>query len=246
MSAIKLDNLLPQLKAWFPPEAHRERELPGGGKWFFIPWQLIRKRLDEVCPDWTVTFSDPVVVADYIVVRCQLTLGGVTREGAGNDKAYPDKKTYGTPIERAIADAFKNAAEQFGVGAYLDDQMGDRQTFIQYMRSGGDNRAFAAAAQNGWVEGSLTIGTEREARTRDEQRRVRERHAVKISEQQRRQFYETALANGYTDSGFAELVKHWGYRSSRSIPASHYEEVLAEAQDSSRARYYNQRASKAS
>lgn len=111
-----------QLKQPFPASDHQDRVLPGGGKWFFIPWQLIRKRLNDVSPEWEVSYSDPVVTAEYVVIRCQLTIDGLTREGVGNDKAYPEKNTYGTPIERAIADAFKNAAEQFGVGAYLDNQ----------------------------------------------------------------------------------------------------------------------------
>jgi hypothetical protein len=95
--------------------------------------------LNEVCPDWTVTYSDPVIAAEYVVIRCQLTIGGLTREGVGNDKAYPDKKTYGTPIERAIADAFKNAAEQFGVGAYLDNQ----DFVIRHLQQQGDGRGYA-------------------------------------------------------------------------------------------------------
>ncbi|NJN38939.1 MAG: hypothetical protein HC790_09745 [Acaryochloridaceae cyanobacterium CSU_3_4] len=132
-------DLLDQLKAPFPAADHQDRILPGGGKWFFIPWQRIRKRLNEVCPDWSVSYSDPVIVGEYVVVRCQLTIEGLTREGVGNDKAYPDKQTYGTPIERAIADAFKNAAEQFGVGAYLDNQ----EFVIKHMQKQGDGRAYA-------------------------------------------------------------------------------------------------------
>lgn len=130
---------LDKLKAPFLPAEHRDRILPGGGKWFFIPWQRIRKRLNEVCPDWSVSYSDPILAAEFIVVRCQLTIEGITREGVGNDKAYPDKKTYGTPIERAIADAFKNAAEQFGVGAYLDNQ----DYVVKLMQKAGDGRAYA-------------------------------------------------------------------------------------------------------
>lgn len=50
-----------QLKAPFHPEAHKERSLPGGQKWFFIPWQAIKERLDAVCPDWQCHFSDPAI-----------------------------------------------------------------------------------------------------------------------------------------------------------------------------------------
>lgn len=130
---------LGKLNAPFTAAEHRDRTLPGGGKWFFIPWQVIRKRVNEACPDWSVSYSDPVVAADFIVIRCLLTIEGITREGVGNDKAFPDKQTYGTPIERAIADAFKNAAEQFGVGAYLDNQA----FVIKLMQNQGDGRAYA-------------------------------------------------------------------------------------------------------
>jgi hypothetical protein len=48
--------------------------------------------------------------------------------------------TLGTPIERASANAFKSAAEQFGVGAYL----GDQRFVVQYLRSQGDDRRMRA------------------------------------------------------------------------------------------------------
>lgn len=131
--------LIEKLKAPFTPAEHQDRDLPGGGKWFFIPWQRIRKRLNDVCPDWSVSYSDPIIVGDFVVVRCQLTVCGITREGVGNDKAYSEKKTYGTPVERAIADSFKNAAEQFGIGAYLDCQ----DFVIKYLHKHGDDRGHA-------------------------------------------------------------------------------------------------------
>jgi hypothetical protein len=132
-------SILEKLKKPFAAEEHKDRDLPGGGRWFFIPWQRIRKRVNEVDPSWSVAYTDPIVAGDYVCIRCQLTICGITREGMGNDKAYPDKKTYGTPIERAIADSFKNAAEQFGVGAYLDSQ----DFVVKHLRSQGDNRGYA-------------------------------------------------------------------------------------------------------
>lgn len=151
-------SILVKLREPFPPNAHKERKLPGGGRWFYIPWQTIRDRLEELFPlDWTATYSDPVVVGDYTVIRCQLTIlrsqGGITREGVGNDKAYPElndqgkAKTIGTPPERARADAFKAAAEEFGIGSYLDDQ----QFVIRHMQGKGDGRAAKFALENGWL-----------------------------------------------------------------------------------------------
>lgn len=146
--------VLEELKKPFPAADHKERELPGGGRWFFIPWQRIRDRLDVVCPGaWQVNYSDPVVAGDYMVIRCRLNICGITREGVGNDKAYPElnergkAKTIGAPPERATADAFKNAAEQFGIGAYLDDQ----KFVVNYLQRNGDGRGtqFALRDKNG-------------------------------------------------------------------------------------------------
>lgn len=159
---INTPALVAKLKEPFPVAEHKERKLPGGGRWFYISWQTIRDRLEELFPlDWAATYSDPVVVGDYTVIRCQLTIllsqGGITREGVGNDKAYPElnqqgkAKTIGTPPERARADAFKNAAEEFGLGAYLDDQ----KLVIRYMQTAGDSRAYKFAKENDWLDHGL-------------------------------------------------------------------------------------------
>jgi len=134
--------ILSQLKAPFPPQDHKERKLRGGGKWLYIPWQKIRDRLDEVYPKWQCSYSDPLVCEQDVVIRCKITIQGVTREGVGtapqaefNDEGK--RKGIGSPCECAIADALKNAAEQFGVGAYLDDQ-----DFVAgYLARHGDHRA---------------------------------------------------------------------------------------------------------
>ncbi len=52
----------------------------------------------------------------------------------------------GSPIERAIADAFKNAAEQFGVGAYLDKQ----EDLVRYLHSKQDYRGKTFYDENDW------------------------------------------------------------------------------------------------
>ena len=136
--------IIKELKKPFPAADHQERQLPGGGRWLFIPWQKIRDRLDDVCPGWDVVYSDPVSCDGLTVVRCRLAINGVTREGVGNSD---NGKGYGTPVERATADAFKNAAEAFGVGAYLDNQ----DFVIRYLQSQGDGRGvqFAMRDRNG-------------------------------------------------------------------------------------------------
>lgn len=143
-----------KLKAPFPAADHKERKLPGGGRWFFVPWQTIRERLDEAAPGWSCTYSDPLKLLDgETVIRCRLTIEGITREGVGvayaaefNDSGK--RKGIGSPVESAIADAFKNAAEQFGVAAYLDDQA----KTVAIMQSKGDGRAWKFAKEQEWVE----------------------------------------------------------------------------------------------
>jgi hypothetical protein len=145
---MDIQQIVAELKKPFPAEEHKERSLPGGGRWFYIPWQLIRKRLDEVCPDWQVVYADPIIAGELVVIRCRLTICGISREGVGNSEAFIEKTEagmykFGTPIEKAIADAFKNAAEAFGVARYLDDQ----QYVIRHMQSQGDGRGYAFSKQ---------------------------------------------------------------------------------------------------
>ncbi len=144
--------ILKRLKEPFAPEDHQERVLPGSGKWFFISWQKIRERLDDVCPDWEVDYSEPVYIDAYCTIRCTLTIAGIKRSAPGNGEI---KNKRGTPIENATADAFKNAAEAFGVARYLDEQSKEAREFtIRYLHSKGDGRAKKNAIENGYLENS--------------------------------------------------------------------------------------------
>ncbi|NEP55902.1 MAG: hypothetical protein F6K31_02615 [Symploca sp. SIO2G7] len=170
-----LKNLYPQLKAWFPPEAHKLRKLPGGGTWYYVPWQIMRDRLDEIYPDWEIDYTDPIQRGEQVIVKCHLTIAGVTRVGFGNSHTEfenweDEKKQRGTPEERAIACAFKRAMEQFGICRYLDIQTGQEKhteqekaqlrDFIKYMgrrnpsdrRDNQDPGAYNLAYRNGWIK----------------------------------------------------------------------------------------------
>lgn len=145
-----LTSVIRDLKTWFPPELHRERELKGGGKWFFVPWQAIRDRLDEVVPSWECAYTSPMYLDKYCVVTCSITILGITRQAIGNAEIEllsnsGKDMSRGTSIERAIADAFKNAAEAWGIARYLDEQTDPnaKADFIRYMQKSGDGRAAA-------------------------------------------------------------------------------------------------------
>lgn len=139
---MRLSEILPNLTAKFEPYEHKSRKLPGGGDWYFIPWQTIRTRLNTICPEnWTETYSDITFSSGYCIAICTLTICGVSHQGVGStpiEKLNSEGKdtSYGDPIERAIADAFKNAAEQFGIAAYLDAQKdpSKKAAFMRFVR----------------------------------------------------------------------------------------------------------------
>jgi hypothetical protein len=140
---MRLSEILPQLTAKFEPGEHRKRKIPGGATWYFIPWQTIRSRLNHVCPDdWSERFSDIQFVSGYCLCICTLTICGVSHQGVGSTpietlNAEGKDTSYGDPIERAIADAFKNSAEQFGIAAYLDAQRDDSKkvAFMKFINN---------------------------------------------------------------------------------------------------------------
>lgn len=148
---MRLSEILPQLAAKFPAEDHDERQLPGGGRWWYVKWQKIRDRLDEVCPDnWSVSYGTPSYLGDLCYVTCKLTICGVTREGVGSAQitllsSSGKDMSRGNPIERSVADAFKNAAEQFRIAAYLDEQADEKtkNEFRLWMQRGGNGKPLA-------------------------------------------------------------------------------------------------------
>lgn len=143
---MEIKQILTELKKPFPADSHKERKLPGGGRWFFLPWQVIRDRLDEVCPEWQVSYSEPGYLGDFCHISCTITIAGVSRGAPGNTPI--NEKGWGTPIERAIADSFKNAAEAWGIGRYLDDQ----EFVVRYLQGKGDQRGYKFFHENQQIE----------------------------------------------------------------------------------------------
>jgi hypothetical protein len=145
--------ILAALKQPFKPDQHIERKLPGGGRWFFIPWQDIRERLDEVYPEWSCTWTEPCYIGDYCHISCTIIIAGISRQAPGNAPIQlisneGKDMARGTPIERATADAFKNAAEAFGIARYLDDQT----KTVSLLHKQGDHRAYKFAKENEQID----------------------------------------------------------------------------------------------
>jgi len=149
-----------KLKQIFPTNLHQLRDLPGGGIYAFITWQNVRERLDEIC-DWEIEYCDPILIDDLCIIRCTLTIQGTKRQGVGNASVIKTK--IGNFAEAAIADSFKNAAEQFGLGAYLDDPemqrqlKGDRVLVDEYQKRTG--KAIGIYAKNAASSANSTSPT---------------------------------------------------------------------------------------
>jgi hypothetical protein len=163
---MQLTEILPKLTDWFEPQDHKDRKLPGGGKWFYVPHQAIRDRLNEICPgEWHDEYKGPYISGDYTVMMCRLTICGVSREGIADDKTFPElnsdgkEKIIGSPVVNASRHAFRDAAEMFGIAAYLDEQKKSKADFIRYMSSKQDGRAYKAAADNGYIEPRPAVDT---------------------------------------------------------------------------------------
>lgn len=123
------EQLLARLQERFPLTWHRDRKLPGGGNYLYVPWKRYVERLDQLCGlNWSEEYSDPVICGDYLSVRCRLTIDGTTREGIGSIRVYPETndqgraKIIGDPPNNAYRGAFTDACYKFGLGRYLDDQ----------------------------------------------------------------------------------------------------------------------------
>jgi len=123
----QLTELINRLKAPFLPAVHEIRELPGKGNWIFVPWQNVRERLDEVYPEWTVDYSEIKIIDQLAFCKCGLTIANIRKEAYGDVPVAVLSSTgkdisRGSFGDRVVAEAFKNAAEHWGVCRYLDDQ----------------------------------------------------------------------------------------------------------------------------
>jgi hypothetical protein len=271
---MKLEEILRQLTAWFSAEDHKERKLKGGGKWFYVDHQTIRDRLNEICPgEWSDEYRGPIISGDYVVMFCKLTICGVTHEGVADDKTFPDMnengqaKIIGSPVVNATRHAFRDAAEKFGICAYLDDQKENRNKFVQYMGGRGDYRAYKAAHDNGWVENgkgetvkprprqpetgglleAMSGGKEKSAPVVKQSVEAKffsqkQDPEEKITGGQFKRFTATAEQSGFTYQGAIALMNEYGYKTGGEIRVKHYEQLLSKAEDRNMAIFYNSKA----
>ncbi len=116
-----------EFKKPLPVKLHEVRELPGGKKWVFLPWQVIRDRLDEVYPEWIPDYSEIQYMGNDAICRCGISILGVRKEAIASVpisilSSNGREMARGSASDRLAAEAIKNAAETWGIGRYLDDQ----------------------------------------------------------------------------------------------------------------------------
>jgi hypothetical protein len=224
---MEFHEILAELKKPFKPHQHYERTLPGGGRWFYVTWQDIRERLDEVYPQWSCTWTEPVFIGEYCFISCTISIAGVSRQAPGNApieliSSKGKDMARGTPIERATADAFKNAAEAFGVARYLDDQ----KLTASLMHKQGDYRASKFAKENEEIE----VG----ARGRS----IKKEEISVITEPQVKRFWAIARSQyKLSDDDVKEVLAKFQLKSTRAIPSTLYDAVITELSNFSPANF---------
>ena len=78
----------------------------------FVDPRHYQHRLDEVDPAWSVEYT--FIKPDGSLIKCSLTVGGVTREEIGESDVKDDNTA-----ASALAMSFKRACAAFGLGRYL-------------------------------------------------------------------------------------------------------------------------------
>lgn len=110
---MDLNAISPDLYNPFPPDLIRWEivtQTDGGKQVLTTPYvavEYFEDRLNQYAPGWTREYE---TIAPEMVVRCELTVCGVTRIGLGSGDRAQEAKT---------RQAFIQACQSFGVGRYL-------------------------------------------------------------------------------------------------------------------------------
>jgi hypothetical protein len=223
---MEFQEILLELKKPFRPEQHQERQLPGGGRWFYITWQDIRERLDEVCPEWSCTWTEPIYIGDYCHISCTITICNVSRQAPGNApieliSSKGKDMARGTPIERATADAFKNAAEAFGIARYLDDQV----KTVNLLHKQGDGRAYKFAKENEQIQ----VGARGIAKQPTGEKL--------ITEPQAKRLWAIAKKLNLSDQEIHQVIANYGFSDVAEISMRLYDKLIEELENLSAANF---------
>ena len=223
----ELRQIIGRLKQPFAPIQHEIRELPGKGNWIFIPWQAIRERLDEVYPEWTVDYSEIKIIETQAFCKCGLTIAGIRKEAYG-DVPVVVLSSSGKDIsrgsfgDRVVAEAFKNAAEHWGVARYLDDQ----KFVISYLLDHADQ------LDNRVRNPLMSLAAAHKITAADKPRKevVSQKPNLPeptITEEQAKLLWNTARLNlKLSDNDVKAVLSSLNYAGTMAIPANQYEKVM--------------------
>lgn len=224
----QLQKIIGELKQPFAPTQHEIRELPGKGNWIFIPWQAIRERLDEVYPEWTVDYSEIKIIETQAFCKCGITIANIRKEAYGDVpvvvlSSSGKDVSRGSFGDRVVAEAFKNAAEHWGVARYLDDQ----KFVISYLLDHADqleprfrNLLTSLAAAH-----KITAADKPRKEVVVSQKQNTPEPA--ITQDQAKLLWSTARTSlGLSDDDVKAVLNDLNYAGTMSIPASQYEKVM--------------------
>lgn len=98
------------------------------GKGVYIRKSAIRRRLDLVDPNWTISEPQLLTLTQHVaVLSAFLTIAGVSRGGLGTgvigamDSDFKQAAEVSKAFKAAASDCLPRAAMQFGVGTYLQE-----------------------------------------------------------------------------------------------------------------------------
>lgn len=116
------------LYAPFPIDVHETREghsIYGGKKivWFtYLDRAAIQRRLDRLFPgEWSVSYSDPIIIQKSVYVTCTITIRGLPRSYSGGAEPGFDSESSVNIFKGAYTDAFRRAGSIWGLGLYLQN-----------------------------------------------------------------------------------------------------------------------------
>lgn len=122
------EDLIAALNEPFAPDTHKTKR-QGGSEITFVDVHQYKERLNAtVGPHgWSCTLRlEPI--GGKLIATVALTVLGVTKENVGDEVEVPEvnergnEKIIGGPATNSYAQAFKRAASDFGLGAYLYDK----------------------------------------------------------------------------------------------------------------------------
>lgn len=126
---VELTRIMTELKKPLPAIAHSIKPLKGGDLYIYVNWEEIRDRLDEVVPDYALTFEQPAldIATNTCTVVATLSVLGVSKSALASVSiselsSKGSEMTRGSAVDRCHSEALKNVAEAWGLGRYLSDQ----------------------------------------------------------------------------------------------------------------------------